>query len=148
MTKEKFEEIVNEGIKAIPKGFLEKLNNVDICIEEEPTSFQLKRLSSFVKTTEDKRAKKGASCHPKPRRRMVIFGLYEGIPQTKRRHYAQVLPDKITIFKRSIEQIAHSEKEIKEIVKNTVWHEIAHHFGMNENQVRKAEKKRSHGVLF
>jgi len=122
MTKEEFEKIVEEGIKAVPKKFLEKLKNVDICIEDEPTLFQLKKL----------KAKKG----------FLIFGLYEGIPQTKRRYYAQVLPDKITIFKKSIEKIAKSEEEIKKRVKNTVWHEIAHHFGMSERQVRGAEKKR------
>ncbi len=122
MTKEEFEKIVEEEIEAVPKKFLEKLKNVDICIEDEPTPFQLKKL----------KAKKGS----------LIFGLYEGIPQTRRRYYAQVLPDKITIFKKSIEKIAKSEEEIKKRVKNTVWHEIAHHFGMSERQVRGAEKKR------
>lgn len=122
MTKEEFEEIVKEGIGAVPKRFLEKLNNVDICIEEEATLFQLKKL--------------------KVKKNSLVFGLYEGIPQIKRRHYAQVLPDKITIFKKPIEKIARSEDDIKEIVKNTVWHEIAHHFGMDEKRVRELEKKR------
>jgi len=123
MTKGEFEEVVNEGIKAIPQKFLEKLENVDICIEEEPTSYQLRKLKT----------KKGS----------LVFGLYEGIPQTKRGYYGQVLPDRITIFRRPIERIAHSENEIREIVKNTVWHEIAHHFGLDEKQVRIAEKRRS-----
>ncbi len=122
MTKEKFEEVVKEGIKAIPKRFLEKLNNVNICIEEEPTPYQLKKL----------KAEKGS----------LIFGLYQGIPQTKRGYYGQVLPDKITIFRGPIEQVAHSEAEIKKIVKNTIWHEIAHHFGMSEERVRKAESRK------
>ena len=104
---------------AIPKRFLEKLDNVDIVIEDEPTPYQLKKL----------RAQRG----------LVLFGLYEGIPQTKRWHYGQVLPDKITIFKKPIEKMARSEKEVKEIVKNTVWHEIAHHFGMDEKRVREVE---------
>jgi len=73
---------------------------------------------------------------------LIIFGLYEGVPQTKRGNYGQVLPDKITIFQKPIEEFAHSEEEIKEIVKNTVWHEIAHHFGMDEKRVRAAEKAR------
>jgi len=72
----------------------------------------------------------------------LIFGLYEGVPQTKRWHYGQVLPDKITIFKKPIERIARSENEIKEIVKNTVWHEIAHHFGLDEKRVKEAESRR------
>jgi len=119
MTQEKFEELVNEGIKAIPKKFLEKLDNVDIVIEDEPTPEQLRKLRM-----------KGGS---------FIFGLYEGVPQTKRWHYGQVLPDKITIFQKPIERVARSEEEIKEIVKNTVWHEIAHHFGLEERKIREAE---------
>jgi len=122
MNREKFEEIVKEGIESIPKRFLEKLENVDICIEDQPSSYQLKKL--------------------KKRGGFLIFGLYEGIPQTKRSHYGQVLPDKITIFRKPIERIAKTEEEIKGIVKNTVWHEIAHHFGMDEKRVREAEKKR------
>jgi len=121
MDKEEFEKIVEEGIKAIPKRFLDKLKNVDICVEQEPTSYQLEKL--------------------KARKHVLIFGLYEGVPQTKRWHYGQVLPDKITIFQKSIERVARSKEEIKEIVKNTVWHEIAHHFGMDERQIRETEKK-------
>jgi len=122
MTREKFEKLVQEGIKAIPKRFLEKLDNVDIVIEEEPTSYQLKKL----------RAKKN----------LILFGLYEGVPKTKRWHYSQVLPDKITIFKGPIERYAKSESQIRELVKNTVWHEIAHHFGFSERGVRELEKNR------
>ena len=122
MNREKFEKLVNDGIKAIPERFLKKLDNVDIVIEDEPTPYQLRKLRTY-----------GGS---------LIFGLYEGIPQTKRGNYGQVLPDKITIFKNPIEKYASSEEEIKEIVKNTVWHEIAHHFGLDEKGVREAESRR------
>ena len=132
MDREKFEKLVNEGIKEIPKRFLEKLDNVEIVIEEEPTPYQLRKL--------------------KARGGLILFGLYEGIPQTKRGHYGQVLPDKITIFQKPIEEFARSrqgrgspeaaEKVIEEIVKNTVWHEIAHHFGLDEKRVREAESRR------
>lgn len=121
MNKEKFEKIVKEGIAQIPEKFLKKLDNVDIVIEDEPSSYQLRKLKS---------------------RNLRLFGLYQGVPQTKRYHYGQVLPDKITIFKKSIEEVAQSEAEIKEIAKNTIWHEIAHHFGMSEIKVRKAEYQR------
>lgn len=121
--REEFEEIVNEGIKAIPEKFLQKLKNVEIVIEDEPTPTQRKRLS----------------LHPG----WTLFGLYEGVPQLERgAGYNAVLPDKITIFQNPIEAAASDEKDIKEIVKNTVWHEIAHHFGMNEARVRQAEAKR------
>jgi len=122
MSPEKFGKLVNEGIKAIPERFLEKLDNVDIVIEDEPTSYQLRKLRA-----------RGSS---------IIFGLYEGVPQTKRGYYGQVLPDKITIFQKPIEKYSSSEEEIKEIVKNTVWHEIAHHFGMDERMVREAEYRK------
>ncbi len=122
MDDKKFEEIVREGIKAIPKKFLEKLNNVEICIEEEPTPYQLQKLRT--------------------RKNPLILGLYEGVPQTKRQHYGQVLPDKITVFKKPIERVASSQEQIKKIVTNTVWHEIAHHFGMDEKRVRETERHR------
>ena len=122
MTREKFEKLVKEGIKAIPKKFLEKLDNVDIVIEDQPNHEQRKKL--------------------KLKNDSVIFGLYEGLPQTKRWHYGQVLPDKITIFQKEIEKVAQSEKEIREIVKNTVWHEIGHHFGLEEKRIRQIESRR------
>lgn len=122
MNQEEFEKAVEQGIKAVPEKFLKKLENIDICIEDEPNFQQMEKI--------------------KCRKGFLIFGLYEGIPLTKRTHYAQVLPDKITIFKKPIERVAHSKEKVEEIVKNTVWHEIAHHFGMNEKQVREAEKRR------
>jgi len=122
MNQEEFEKAVEQGIKAVPEKFLKKLKNVDICIEDEPSFQQMEKI----------RDRKGS----------LIFGLYEGIPLTKRTHYAQVLPDKITIFKKSIERVSCSKEKIGEIVKNTVWHEIAHHFGMDEKQVRSAEKRK------
>lgn len=125
MDLDSFEKLVREGIRAIPQELLKKLNNVDIIIEDSPSLEQLKKL--------------------KIRNNYSLLGLYEGIPKTKRWEYGQVLPDKITIFKNSIEKIANSEEEIKEIVKETVWHEIAHHFGMDEESIRKSEalKKRN-----
>lgn len=123
MTREKFEKLVDEGIKAIPERFLKKLNNVDIVVEEEPTPSQLKKI--------------------KARNDFITLGLYEGVPQTKRWRYSEVLPDKITIFKKSVEKIARTEKEIKEIVKNTVWHEIAHHFGIDERSIREIERRKN-----
>ena len=121
MTYEEFEKLVKEGIDAIDEKFLQKLKNVEIVIEDDPTPQQIEKLRI-----------RGA----------VLFGLYEGIPQTKREGYGQVLPDKITIFKNPIEQVYSNPEDIKKAVKDTVWHEIAHHFGMDEKRVRAAEKKR------
>ena len=118
-----FEKLVKEGISAIPEKFLRKLDNVAIVIEDEPTPSQKKKLNI--------------------RSSLVLLGLYEGVPKAKRgANYNAVLPDKITIFKKTIEEEARGEEDLKEIVKNTVWHEIAHHFGMSEVQARQAEIKR------
>lgn len=121
MDYNEFEKIVIEAVKAIPERFLEKLENIDIVIENNPTKEQLKELKV---------------------RNNNLLGLYEGVPKTERWNYAQVLPDKITIFKIPIERMANSDEEIKEIVKDTVWHEIAHHFGMSEKQVENSEIRR------
>jgi len=123
MEKEKFEQLVNEGIAAIPEKFLRLLNNVAVVVEEEPTREQKKKLHIH--------------------NGMTLFGLYEGIPQTVRgSNYSGVLPDKITIFLKPIVEAAQSEKEVREAVCNTVWHEIAHHFGFDEKQVRALERKK------
>ena len=121
LTNEQFEQLVKEGIDAIDEKFLAKLKNVEIAIEDDPTPFQLEKLKL-----------RGA----------LLFGLYEGVPLTKREQYGQVLPDKITIFKNPIEKVFFRPEDIKKAVKDTVWHEIAHHFGMDEKQVRQAERKR------
>lgn len=126
MDIENFEELVREGIKAIPQKFLDLLDNVDIIVEENPTPEQLKKL--------------------KIKNNYFLFGLYEGIPKTERWGYGQALPDKITIFKNPIEQTAQTKEEIKQLIKDTVWHEIAHHFGMNEDRVRKAETRRKRPI--
>jgi len=121
MEHTEFEKLVVEAIDSIDKRFLSKLKNVEIVVEDDPTPFQLEKLKL-----------RGA----------LLFGLYEGVPLTKRESYGQVLPDKITIFKNPIEQVCLDPQAIKTAVKNTVWHEIAHHFGMDERQVREAERNR------
>ena len=128
LKRNKFKQIVSEGIAAIPEKFLKELRNVVIVIEKRPTKAQEKKLHL--------------------RQGLVLFGLYEGVPQTRRGSgYSGVLPDKITIFQESIESVGRDEKDIKEIVRNTVWHEIAHHFGMDERRVREAEARRRERLL-
>ena len=123
LNQKEFEKIVKSGIKAIPEKFLQKLKNVAIIVEDEPTPAQKKKLNIHAGWT--------------------LFGLYEGVPQLERGvNYSAVLPDKITIFQNPIETAAKDKNDIKVIVKNTVWHEIAHHFGMNEDRVRQVETKR------
>ncbi len=113
MDKAEFQKLVEEGVDLVPEEFLKKLENVAIIIEDEPSEFQKKS------------AKIGEG--------VLLLGLYEGVPQVKRgANYGMTLPDKITIFQKPIEASAISAEAIREVVKNTVWHEIAHHFGSGE----------------
>lgn len=106
-----------------PQKIQDKMNNVAVVVEDEPTDSQLR---------------KGGT-----RRGMLLLGLYEGVPQTKRGlGYTLVLPDKITIFQKSIEAITHTADEIRTVVRQTVWHEFAHHFGFDEVNVQRLSKKR------
>ncbi|MDP3727703.1 MAG: metallopeptidase family protein [bacterium] len=123
ITRDKFEELVGDGLDAIPEKFRRKLSNVAIIVEDEPTPEQRRKL--------------------KLRRDHDLFGLYEGVPQTARGdHYYWVLPDKITIFRKAMLTYARDAGEVRRMVRDTVWHEIAHHFGMDEREVRRREGKR------
>lgn len=118
MELSEFEALVIEALESLPKEFQEKLDNVTVVIEDLPTWEKLIKL--------------------KLPRRSTLFGLYEGIPHTKRGiGYAFVPPDKITIFRRPIEFFYRNPEAIKTKVRNTVLHEIGHHFGLSETQLQK-----------
>lgn len=119
MDTKHFVKIVEEGITSIPEEFLDKLQNVAIVIEDTPSEDQVKKFHLGHGFT--------------------LYGLYEGVPRTVGE---SILPAKITIFRLPIEQGAKDEDDMKEIVKHTVWHEIAHYFGMNEDHVRESERVR------
>lgn len=120
MQREEFEKLVAEAIDEIPEEFLAQLKNVAIVVEDEPSAEQLAKL--------------------KLRNDLTLLGLYEGVPLTRRGQYSMALPDKISIFKNSIELVAQTPAEIKRLVQDTVRHEIAHHFGSDERGAKKATK--------
>lgn len=116
-----FEEMINNGISSLPKLYQENLNNVGFVIADEPTPEQRKELKLRCNET--------------------LFGLYQGIPLTRRGSgYNLVLPDKITIFKLPIAAVSSSIEDIAEHVRHTVWHEVAHFYGLNHDQIHKLEK--------
>lgn len=113
-----FQKLVHDAIEGIPQEFKDLLNNVDVTIADAPSPFQLRKM----------RLHNG----------MLLLGLYEGVPQTKRgAGYSFVLPDKITIFKEPILQLYQTDEAIKEHVKLVVKHEIGHHFGLSDEAMRK-----------
>jgi len=117
MDTDRFEELVAKAIDALPDEFRERLENIDIVVADEPTRSQ-------------RRANRLGP-------RDTLLGLYEGVPLIERtQSYDLVMPDKITIFQRPIEESCHSDSQIVSLVKRVVRHEIAHHFGISDDRLR------------
>jgi predicted Zn-dependent protease with MMP-like domain len=117
MERKQFEELVGRALEELPEQFRERLSNIDVEVEDYPSANDL-RVS-------------GA------RRGQTLLGLYRGVPQTKRGiWYNLVAPDRIIIYQRPIEFICRSNEEIVEKVGHVVRHEIAHHFGIDDDALR------------
>lgn len=120
LSDEAFEEMISEAIDALPERFLKHAKNVAIVWAEDPTPEQ--RVKMKLRPYE------------------TLFGLYEGIPLTGRGDgYNLVLPDKITIFKNPILHYAQDLGQAKKQVLHTLWHEIAHHYGLDHKRIHELE---------
>ncbi len=125
VSRDQFETLVREAITSLPRRFRSYMENVEIVVEERPTPDLLRKNNVPPGKT--------------------LFGLYQGVPRSergKRGSYGFVPPDRITIFHEPIQQNARTRDELRERVRETVWHEIAHHFGMDEERVRRMERRR------
>ncbi len=118
MNEEAFARLVAEALDTLPPEIAAQMENVEVVVEPYPTRAQL--------------------AAGRVRRGQTLLGLYEGVPRTQRTaHYGLVLPDKITIFQRPIEAACHTEAEMRNQVRRTVVHEIAHHFGLDDEALRR-----------
>ena len=117
MDDDKFRKLVEEALDLLPKEFAQKLKNVSVVVEDFPTDYQQRK----------------SKISPS----VLLFGLYEGVPQTKRGIYYSAIPDKITIFKNAILQISQTKEQVREQVRATVIHEIGHHFGLSDADMKK-----------
>jgi predicted Zn-dependent protease with MMP-like domain len=112
MNKRDFEKLIVKAARKLPKSIRDKIENVVFVLEERES----------------------------PGRN--LFGLYHGIPKTARgRGYSAVLPDKIIFYKKTIERFAGDEGGVKRLIQKVVWHEIGHHLGFSESEIRRLERK-------
>jgi predicted Zn-dependent protease with MMP-like domain len=112
VTQVDFDRLVETAMKVIPPRFRRKLHNVAFIVEAEP---------------------------PRP----GLLGLYQGRPLPRRSvSDSFTMPDRITIYQGPHERLARDRQDLLRLVRETIWHEVAHYFGMDERQVRLAERRR------
>jgi predicted Zn-dependent protease with MMP-like domain len=108
-----FDQVVERALRRIPREFRKRLDNIVVVVEQEP---------------------------PRP----GLLGLYRGVPLTERSVSGGFrMPDQITIYQGPHERMSRDGEQLAEMVADTVWHEIAHYFGMDEARVRRAEQVRA-----
>lgn len=116
LSEGQFEKIVARALDDLPKWVSQKMQNLAIVIHPWPTTKQMQ-----------KSQKQGTT----------LLGLYEGIPLTRRgQAYRLVPPDRITLFQRPLQGAARDEQELVQLVRRTIIHEIGHHFGLSERDLR------------
>lgn len=121
ISPEQFNKYVSEAIDAIPPLYQQYLDNLAFVVEDEPSYDQRAKLNLYVGET--------------------LFGLYEGVPLPQRNGAGKLLPDKITIFKNPILAVSRNTAELREHIKHTVWHEVAHFYGLDHKRIHELENK-------
>jgi len=120
VNNKQFDKIVSQAIDAIPAPYIDRLQNVAFIIEDVPTPAQSQQL--------------GLRCND------MLFGLYEGVPLPQRMGTTKLLPDKITLFKKPLEAVSKDLSELAEHVKHTIWHEVAHYYGLDHARIHELEQ--------
>jgi predicted Zn-dependent protease with MMP-like domain len=125
MDRPAFEKLVHNSLRRLPRRFKQKLQNISVVVEDNPSASLLKDMDIESGT---------------------LFGLYQGVPLTERGwNYGNVLPDRIVIYQQPIEAAASSPEEIEEIVRDTVMHEVGHYFGFDDSELYEMEEEKRRG---
>lgn len=123
VSDELFDRMISKAIDSLPKTHMNAVKNVAIVYEDEPT--------------EDQRRELNLQCHE------TLFGLYQGVSLTRRNGATHNYPpDKITIFKKPMLAYVSTLPQLEEEIRHTLWHEVAHYFGLNHDQIHKLERRR------
>ena len=122
LTDDEFEKFLGEAIDSIPAPYDKHLQNVAFIVEDFPTQEQRIKLNLYPNET--------------------LFGLYEGVPLPQRGGALKLLPDKITIFKMPLLAASRSPRDLKDKIGHTVWHEVAHYYGLDHKRIHELDGKR------
>lgn len=125
MTDEQFDAYITQAMDELPQEYMRGLQNVAIVMADAPTAEQRVQLAM--------------------RPGSLLLGLFEGIPLTARGTSPVVaLPDKITLFKDQIAELVHDEATAREQIKRTLWHEIAHYYGLEHSHIDALQAPHDH----
>jgi predicted Zn-dependent protease with MMP-like domain len=119
--REEFERIAEEEFEALPEVFRTRMENVHLVVEDSDSGEKRRRAGVYSGS--------------------MLLGLYEGVPLSKRgTEYGMypVVPDRITLFQKNIEATVSSDAELRARIREVIVHELAHHFGMTEREIREA----------
>jgi predicted Zn-dependent protease with MMP-like domain len=122
VTDEQFSEMIANAMGHLPSTHRAAVKNVAIVYEDDPSPEQREQLK--------------LECH------QTLFGLYQGVPLSRRQGMTSYPPDKITIFKNPMLHQASDMADLQKQITHTVWHEVAHYFGLNHDQIHTLEQKR------
>lgn len=122
MTRERFEKLVEEALREIPKRFRDAMTNVAVVVEDEPSADVLDDLGIEPPDT--------------------LFGLYQGTPLPERAWaFGNTLPDRISIYQGPIEDECETDDEVRDAIIETVIHEFGHYFGLSEEEIEEIEER-------
>lgn len=116
---DEFDAMVSNALDHLPEQYVSRLQNVAIIYADEPTPEQREKLKLACNQT--------------------LLGLYEGVPLPMRGGRTSYLPDKITIFKIPLAMQSKDHKDLQENIRHTLWHEMAHYFGLNHKRIHELE---------
>ena len=122
MTRPEFERLVREAVGLIPRRFRREMQNLALVVEDEPSSELLDEMGIEPPDS--------------------LYGLYQGTPLPERSWaFGNTLPDRITLFQRTIEEDCEDEDEIRAVIGETLIHEVGHYFGLSEEEIEEIEER-------
>lgn len=119
VSEDRFQELINQALDSLPGEHAKNIRNIAILWEEDPTPEQRQKL--------------------KLRHDQTLFGLYEGVPLPQRQGMEALYPDRITLFKHPLEWSTNDEAGLQEQIRHTLWHEIAHYYGLDHPRIHELE---------